>query len=165
MKTLGRITKTYGFEGAVVVRSESGITGEPQQGEPVFVVTDGIPVPFFTREAYRTAPDTLIISFDDYLTPGSVAHLRGCEMLTTEEGEEPGDDLTALKGFTLTDTGTGLTGMITEIIRNPGQLMAVALINDEEVFIPLHPDLIVSVDRRQKAIRLNLPEGLVNLNN
>jgi len=164
MKTLGRITKTYGFEGAVVVRSESGITGEPQQGEPVFVVTDGIPVPFFTREAYRTAPDTLIISFDDYLTPESVAHLRGCDMLT-ERGEEAGDDLATLKGFTLTDTGTGLTGMITEIIRNPGQLMAVALINGEEVFIPLHPDLIVSIDRRHKAIRLTLPEGLVNLNN
>lgn len=46
MKTLGRITKTFGFEGAVVVRSTGGITGEPQQGEPVFVVTDGIPVPF-----------------------------------------------------------------------------------------------------------------------
>ena len=54
VKTIGRITKTYGFEGAVVVRSESGITGEPKQGEPVFVVTDGIPVPFFTREASLT---------------------------------------------------------------------------------------------------------------
>jgi 16S rRNA processing protein RimM len=163
MKTIGRITKTYGFEGAVVVRSESGITGEPQQGEPVFVVTDGIPVPFFTREAYCTAPDTLIISFDDYPTPESVAHLRGCEVLA-HGGEEPADDLKALKGFTLTDTVTGLSGTVTGIIQNPGQLMAVALIGGQEVYIPLHLDLIVSVDKRHKAITMALPEGLISLN-
>jgi len=164
MKTIGRITKTYGFEGAVVVRSESGITGEPAQGEPVFVVTDGIPVPFFTREAYCPAPDTLIISFDDYLTPESVARLRGCEVLS-EGDEEPGVDLKALKGFTLTDTRTGLSGILTEVIQNPGQLMAVALFGGEEVYIPLHPDLIVSVDWRHKAIKMALPEGLIRLNN
>jgi len=163
MKTIGRITKTYGFDGAVVVRNESGITGEPIQGEPVFVVTDGIPVPFFTREAYCTSTDTLIISFDDYLTPESVSHLRGCEILT-EGDDEPGDDLGALKGFTLTDTGTGLSGMVTEIIRNPGQYMAVAVIRGEEVYIPLHPDLIVSVDRKHKTITMALPGGLISLN-
>jgi 16S rRNA processing protein RimM len=163
MKTIGRITKTYGFEGAVVVRSESGITGEPQQGEPVFVITDGIPVPFFTREAYCPAPDTLIISFDDYLTPESVAHFRGCEVMSGS-GEEPEDDLKSLKGFSVTDTVTGLSGTVAEVIQNPGQLMAVALIKGEEVFIPLHPDLIISVDRRHKAIKMALPEGLISLN-
>jgi hypothetical protein len=78
VKTIGRITKTYGFEGAVIVRNEGGITREPEQGEPVFVVIDGIPVPFFTREAWSPSPGTLIISFDDYLTEKSVIGL-GCE--------------------------------------------------------------------------------------
>ncbi len=163
MRTIGRIAKTYGFEGAVVVRSESGITGEPQQGEPVFVVTDGIPVPFFTREAYLTTPDTLIISFDDYLTPESVAHLKGCEV-RTEAGGESGEDMASLEGFMLTDTNSGLSGHITGVIRNPGQLMAVAVISGEEVLIPLHPDLIISVDRKRKTIRMALPEGLISLN-
>lgn len=163
MKTLGRITKTFGFEGAVVVRSTGGITGEPQQGEPVFVVTDGIPVPFFTREAYCTTPDTLIISFDDYLTAESVAHLRGCEVLT-HGGEEPEDELKALAGFMLTDTTSGLTGTIAEVVQHPGQLMAVAVIKGDEVLIPLHPDLVVSVDASHKTITMSLPEGLISLN-
>jgi len=163
VKTIGRITKTYGFEGAVVVRSESGITGEPKQGEPVFVVTDGIPVPFFTREAHSPSRDMLIISFDDYLTDDSVAHLKGCEV-RTKGGEEPADELAALAGYILTDTRSGLSGTITEIVRNPGQLMAVAVMKGEEVLIPLHPDLIISVDRKHKSIRMNLPEGLIQLN-
>jgi len=163
MKTIGRITKTYGFDGAVVVRSESGITGEPHQGEPVFVVTDGIPVPFFTREAYSPSPDILIISFDDYLTPESVNHLRGCEVLA-EGKEEPGDDLMALAGFKLTDVSSGLTGTIKEVVQNPGQLMAVVVLNGEEVLIPLHPDLIISVNNRLRTIIMTLPEGLISLN-
>lgn len=163
MKTTGRIAKPYGFEGAVVVRGESGITGEPKQGEPVFVVTDGIPVPFFVREAYLTAPDTLIIAFDDYLTPESVAHLRGCEVLT-EGKEEQAGDLNALAGFTLSDTRSGLSGVITEVLENPGQLMAVAVIEGRETFIPLHPDLIISVDPSGKKIIMALPDGLVKLN-
>lgn len=163
MRTIGRITKTYGFEGAVVVRGESGITGEPKQGEPVFVVKDGIPVPFFTREAYQSTPDTLIISFDDYLTPESVAHLKGCEV-RTEGGGEAGEDLESLEGFVLTDSNTGLSGRITGVIRNPGQLMAVTVINGEEVLIPLHPDLIISVNRKHRTIRMALPGGLISLN-
>ncbi len=163
MKTIGRITKTYGFEGAVVVRGSGGFRGEPEQGEPVFVVTDGIPVPFFTREAYCTAPDTLIISFDDYLTAESVAHLRGCEVRAMG-AEEPEDELKALAGFILTDSASGITGSIKEVVQNPGQLMAVAIIGGEEVLIPLHPDLVVSVDRRGKTIAMRLPEGLVSLN-
>ena len=79
-------------------------------------------------------------------------------------GEEPEDDLKALKGFTLTDTVTGLSGTVTGIIQNPGQLMAIALIKGVEVYIPLHPDLILSVDKRHKAITMALPEGLISLN-
>lgn len=163
MRTIGRITKTYGFDGAVLVRSASGITEEPKQGEPVFVVTDGIPVPFFTREAYLTAPDTLIIAFDDYLTPESVAHLRGCDVCRTG-GEETPDDLASLDGFTLTDRNSGLSGRIARVITNPGQLMAVALFGTKEAYIPLHPDLIISLDRRRRVIEMALPEGLVSLN-
>jgi len=163
MGTIGRITKTYGFEGAVVVRSESGITGEPEQGEPVFVVTDGIPVPFFTREAWSPTPDTLIISFDDYLTDVSVKYLRGCEVRMTGM-TEAGDDLTSLTGFTLADKESGFSGIITEVIQNPGQLLAVVTVPDGEILIPLHPDLIVSVDAEQKRIVMALPEGLIRLN-
>lgn len=163
MRSIGRITKTCGFNGAVVVKSRRGITGEPEQGEPVFVVTEGIPVPFFTREAFSPSPDTLIISFDDYLTAESVAHLRGCEILFGGAGEA-GDDLIALRGFTLTDTTTGLSGIIDDLMQNPGQVIAVAIIEGRQVYIPLHPDLIVSVDRSHKAIIMTLPEGLISLN-
>ncbi len=163
MKTVGRITKTYGYEGAVVVRMHGGITGEPKQGEPVFVVTDGIPVPFFVREAYCPAPDTLIISFDDYVTAESVAALKGCELIIAGEKEE-GDELQELAGFTLTDTVSGFSGKVISVKHNPGQLLAEVTSPAGVILVPLHPDLIISVDRRRKIIEMSLPEGLTSLN-
>lgn len=163
MKTIGRITKTYGFEGAVVVRSESGITGEPEQGEPVFVVIDGIPVPFFTREAFSPSPDTLVISFDDYLTSESVSSLKGCEVRISGEAEQS-NGLAGLDGYTLTDSNSGFRGTVRSVLQNPGQLLAIVRTPSGEILIPLHPDLITIIDRKKKTIEMSLPEGLIQLN-
>ena len=163
MKTIGRITKTYGFEGAVVVRSESGITGEPEQGEPVFVVIDGIPVPFFTRESFSPAPDTLVISFDDYLTSESVSSLKGCEVRISGEAEQS-NELAGLDGYTLTDSNSGFRGTVRSVLQNPGQLLAIVSTHSGEILVPLHPDLITTIDRKKKTIEMSLPEGLIQLN-
>lgn len=146
-----------------MVRSESGITGEPEQGEPVFVVIDGIPVPFFTREAFSPSPATLVISFDDYLTAESVLSLKGCEVRIAGETEES-DDLAGLNGFIMTDRNSDFSGTIISVLQNPGQLLAVVYSRGGEIFVPLHPDLIVRIDRKRKSIEMSLPEGLIQLN-
>jgi 16S rRNA processing protein RimM len=163
VKTTGRITKTYGFEGAVVVRSEGGIIREPKQGEPVFVVTDGIPVPFFTREAFSPSPGTLIISFDDYMTVESVERLKGCMLITPGENEDR-NDLADLAGYTVIDKASGFSGSIIQVIQNPWQLLAVVSTGAGEIYIPLHPDLIISLNRKKKTIEMSLPEGLAGIN-
>jgi 16S rRNA processing protein RimM len=163
VKTTGRITKTHGFEGAVVVRSEGGITREPKEGEPVFVIIDGIPVPFFTREAYSPSPGTLIIAFDDYMTAESVEGLKGCELRTAEEDQDE-NDLSDLAGYMIIDRTSGFSGAITRIIQNPGQLLAVVNAGTGEIYVPLHPDLIISMNRKKKTIEMSLPEGLAGIN-
>jgi 16S rRNA processing protein RimM len=163
VKTIGRITKTYGFEGAVTVRSEGGITREPEQGEPVFVVIDGIPVPFFTREAFSPSPGTLVISFDDYLTVESVNGLRGCEVRSDQEGDLQ-DDPGTLTGYTLIDKKSGFRGIVSGVTQNPGQLIASVTTSAGKILVPLHPDLIISVDKKKKIIEMSLPEGLTGLN-
>lgn len=163
MKITGRIIKTYGFEGAVVIRSEGGITVEPKKGEPVFVVIDGIPVPFFTREAYSPTTDTLIISFDDYLTAESVSALKGCEILTPEV-EDDKNNLADIIGFTITDSTSRLTAIITDVVQNPGQSLLIAETESGEILVPFHPDLIISLNKKKKIIEMRLPEGLTGIN-
>jgi len=163
MKTIGIITKTYGFEGAVVVRSESGITGEPANGEPVFIIIDGIPVPFFTREAFASSNETLVISFDDYLTEESVLPFKGCEVRYAggDNLEEKDNDLT---GYQIIDETSGFKGMITSLTTVHGQILADVKSEDKEILIPLHPDLIRKIDRKQHIITMLLPSGLTGIN-
>ncbi|TFH47919.1 MAG: hypothetical protein E4G92_04430 [Bacteroidia bacterium] len=162
MKTIGVITKTHGFEGAVVVRSQGG-TAEPKPGEPVFIVIDGLPVPFFTREAWSPAPGTLVISFDDYLTTESVSAFKGCEVRATDNSkadEAPGE----LKDYMLIDRDSSFRGIITSVKESPGQIMAEVTGTNGTVLIPLHPDLIISIDHRKKIIEMSLPSGLTSVN-
>ena len=162
MKTIGVITKTHGFEGAVVVRSEGG-TAEPKPGEPVFIIIDGLPVPFFTREAWSPAPGTLVISFDDYLTTESVSAFKGCEVRAEDNSkadESPGE----LIDYLVTDSASAFTGRVTGIVESPGQIMAEVTGIKGTVLIPLHPDLIISIDHRKKIIEMSLPSGLTSVN-
>jgi 16S rRNA processing protein RimM len=163
VKTIGRITKTYGFEGAVIVRNEGGITREPEQGEPVFVVIDGIPVPFFTREAWSPSPGTLIISFDDYLTEKSVIGFKGCEVRTGKEDNVKRDP-SSLEGYTIIDKNSSFRGVIARVIQNPGQMIAAITSAGGEILIPMHQDLIISVDKKRKLIEMSLPSGLTGIN-
>jgi len=163
LKTIGTVTKTYGFEGAVVVRSESGIAREPINGEPVFIVIDGIPVPFFTREAFASSNETLVISFDDYLTEKSVLPFKGCEVryAAGDNHKEKDNDFT---GYQIIDDASGFKGVITSLTTSHGQILAEVKSGDSEILIPLHSDLIKKIDRKQHIISMLLPSGLTSIN-
>lgn len=163
MRTIGVITKTHGFEGAVVVRTEGGIEAEPKPGEPVFIVIDGLPVPFFTREAWSPAPGTLVISFDDYLTTGSVSAFKGCKVMADDPGKTD-DSLTQLNDYEIIDRMSAFRGRVVTVTESPGQLMAEVSGPKGNVLIPLHPDLIVSIDHERKIIEMSLPSGIISVN-
>jgi 16S rRNA processing protein RimM len=163
LKTIGTITKTHGFEGAVVVKTINSSVREPKINEPVFIVIDGIPVPFFVSDVHFAGGDTMVLAFDDYNTAASVQILKGCKVEhITEEGVDSVRD--AMSGYTICDTNSSFKAVILSIDEQPGQLLATVDVNGEEIYIPLHPDLIISVNHRKKLINMSLPDGLTDLN-
>jgi len=92
-----------------------------------------------------------------------VTALKGCDLIIAGETEE-NDELPDLAGFTLTDTVSGFSGRVLSVKRNPGQLLAEVASPSGGILVPLHPDLIIAVDRRRKIIEMSLPEGLTSLN-
>lgn len=69
----------------------------------------------------------------------------------------------SLEGFILEDTRSDFKGKIESITETAGQVLAFLLINDQDVIIPLNPDLIRSVDRKKKTLRMEIPEGLLDI--
>ncbi len=67
-----------------------------------------------------------------------------------------------LLGYQVIDGGKPL-GPVLEIIEQPQQLLCRLQINGKDVFIPLHEASLQQVDHKKKELRVELPEGLLDV--
>jgi 16S rRNA processing protein RimM len=164
---LGTIAKVHGYEGAVTVRLEKAFIERIPETESVFLEIEGKPVPFFIADLEYPGAGILRLKFEGYESVQKVQEFTGCRVfLTSSEthkypSERPGN----LKGFKIHSADNKSLGTVIGIIENPGQI----LLNIDngygrEILIPLHEDLIIAVDKKKKIIKMNIPEGLMDLN-
>jgi 16S rRNA processing protein RimM len=71
--------------------------------------------------------------------------------------------ITDLKGFIVHDKTAGELGEIIEIHEYPQQFIAVVPYKFNEVLFPLNDDLILEIDEENEIVRVDLPEGLIDL--
>ncbi len=163
----GQISKTSGFEGAVLVRLEKKFIENIPEMESVFVETDGRPVPFFIEFTEYTGSDTIRLKFEGYDSAARVEEFKGCKVFLTvgskEIEEEPA--LNFLKGFSVLNQENIKIGIVKDIISNPGQmLLSIESGEGREILIPLHEDFIKRIDKRKRVLHLEIPEGLLEIN-
>jgi 16S rRNA processing protein RimM len=164
---LGRITKISGYEGAVAVKLEKTFTENIPLLESVFLEIDGKPVPFFISEYEYPGADILKLKFEDYESIEKVSEFVNCLIFLTlpPSGNSIEDNLTDLTGYTLLSVNDTLIGVVSELIKNPGQwLLAIKSESKKEILIPLHDDFIQSIDHNGKSLVMDIPEGLLDLN-
>jgi|WetSurMetagenome_2_1015567.scaffolds.fasta_scaffold00006_162 16S rRNA processing protein RimM len=163
---LGKISKTHGFEGAVTVKLEKTFIEDIPEMESVFIDIEGKPVPFFIEESEYPGGDILRLKFKWYNTAGMVNEFVGFRVFLTEgEKEDTGDEKNALQSFSICLSDNTIIGTIKEVIENPGQLLLnISTPDNKEILIPFHEDFIRSIDKKKKIIRMDLPEGLLEIN-
>jgi 16S rRNA processing protein RimM len=164
---LGQITKVHGFKGAVTVRLEKTFTENIPELESVFIEIEGKPVPFFISWSEYPGGNIIWIKLSGYESIDKVSEYTGSRIFlkSDESGLNTPENLQDLKGFKINSGDNKIIGTITSLIENPGQvLLNVETGKGKEILIPLHENLIISVDRRRKIIKMDLPEGLIELN-
>jgi 16S rRNA processing protein RimM len=164
---LGRITKVSGYEGAVAIKLEKVFTENIPSMESVFLEIEGRPVPFFISDIDYSGADILKLQFEGYDSSEKISEFVGCRVyLTTGSGKvKKGKDLVNLSGYSVVIAEHTILGIITDIIENPGQwLLNVVSPGRKNFLIPLHEDFIVSIDKKTKTIKMDLPEGLTEIN-
>ncbi len=164
---LGKIIKSYGFDGALTIKTEKGFEGKIPEMESVFLETEGKLVPFLVS-SFEIIDDNLIrIIFDGYNSLGKISGFIGSKVFLTStlETEDPEDDLNRLKGYRVSATGIDQLGTVSEVIENPGQiLLNITTSRNKNILIPFHHDFIVKIDNRKMVITMDLPEGLTDIN-
>ena len=209
MRTIGKILKSNGTDGGLLVSfscdpedfvgfpggdgrdGESGVLshgrngdGESCGGGPVYVVFDGLEVPFFITSC-RPKGNRYIVHLNDVLNLRDAEEMVGREILADVE-EEAGDTLD-LVGWKVFDCSAAATfnhsaapleiGTVTGEEPIPGNHCIYVKTNilsasrvkgcgsaeeagPREILIPLHPDFIVSADPSARELLLDLPSGL-----
>ena len=172
-QSIGFTKKTYGVKGELKLNIQDKYLEDLAQTEVLFLGIAGRKIPNFIE--YINFENPFTIKFEDYNTKEAVIELTGKEifmrksdLLPVEEKmlivEEDSLFYEKYTGFTIRDNLLGVLGKIKEVIAFPQQEMAVVLIKEKEVLIPLNEQLIVEIDEAKQLIVMELPEGIVDLN-
>ncbi len=164
---LGIITRVSGYEGAVSVRLERTLSENIPLTESVFLEIEGRPVPFFISFSEHPGAGSLKLKFDGYDSDETVSEFVGARVfLTGDTGNgKKVNDFRTLEGFKVYDQDKQLIGYITDVIPNPAQmLLKINSPQNREILIPLHENLIISIDKKKNQIVMDIPEGLTEIN-
>lgn len=164
---LGRIVKKHSFKGEVVIKLD---TDEPElygNLESVFVELGNNLVPFFIEKSSLSKGTMLRVKFESvdteqdaeaimksgiYLPISLLPKLTGNKFYYHE-----------VIGFTIVDKNFGSVGTITHINDSAAQPLFEIDREGTEIFIPMIDDFIIKVDRENKTIEVETPEGLIDL--
>ncbi len=173
LQQVAQVLKSNGTDGELVMSFRDIAPEDINLDEPVFIVFDGLPVPFFIESFVRRGNSKALVRLTDICSMEDVEEIAGKAVYVEEDNlpemtlEE--DGYAALVGWLVLTPGempdlTGNlyeVGEITDFIDIPNNpCIEVETINGA-VMIPLHEDLILSVDPENLEIVMQIPAGLL----
>lgn len=167
---IGRVGRRHGTRGELTLQLTRSIENSiGNVSKCLFITIDGLPVPFFIKEWRSKGGTSLIVKFDDVDTDTQATQLVGCEVSlpVAELEEREAEVLTwqAFKGYCIETVNGTPIGRVTAVDdRNANILLYVCTADGREVLLPLHKDFIHELDHHARLLRLDLPQGLLDIN-
>ena len=164
---VGTIVRKYSFKGELLVKTESNNIEDYTDLEYIFVDLPSGLVPFFIHKCQHHKSSLLRIDFEE------VNNEAQAELLIKKELYLPLSLLPRLEGnkfyyheiigFSLVEKGENI-GVISNVLEQGLQsLFEVDGSDGNSHLIPIHNHFIIKVDRDNKMISVQLPEGLLDL--
>jgi len=164
---IGKIIKTHGYEGAVLLSVDLESPEELEDMEFVHVGINGKQVPFFIKDASYAGKSNLIVSFLDYDSKEKITEFIGCSIFVSKDmNPSMQDSLDSLIGYLAFDKSSGklvCIGIIEDVLENPAHLIFQINSTGKQVLIPAVDDFILSINTKKKEIVFNLPDGLLEI--
>ncbi len=161
----GKIIRTHGNNGALVIKQDSFSKARLKNSEPVFVDIPPTPVPFFIEQVLHESNGLFTLKFDFINSPEQAAHYCGLNVLierkkvAASKEFQPNDII----GFSVNDAEYGDIGIITGLLEMPQQILFQIDNKGKEILIPANDEFIKKIDRKNKKIEISAPDGLINL--
>ena len=181
LQQIAQVLKSNGTDGEFVLGFREIAPEDINLNEPVFIVFDGLPVPFYIESFTKRGNSKALVRLTDICSMEDVEEIAG-KAVYIEEGQLPEmsieeDGYAALVGWILLTPAENFQSELEELPEEEPVLIEVGEITDfidipnnpcievetenGAVMIPLHEDLILSVDPEYQEIIMQIPAGLV----
>lgn len=165
---IGYIQRVHGISGEVEMRFTDDVFDQ-SECDYLLLKIDGLLVPFFIEEYRFKNKDTLLVLFEGVEDESHARMLCGTEVWFPISAIPEERDLPLtwgfLTGFNVYDAQQKVIGKIEQVdTSSANTLLRVVRSDGKEVLLPLHPDFVVKLDEKARTLVLDLPEGLLTLN-
>ncbi len=168
-----QVLKSNGTDGELVMGFREIAPEDINLKEPVFIIFDGLPVPFYIESFAKRGNSKALVHLTDICTTEDAEEIVGKAIYIDENNlpkmslEE--DGYIALIGWTLLSAADHEAeeleleevGEITDFIDIPNNPCIEVETENGAVIIPLHENLIISVDPEYQELIMQIPEGLL----
>ena len=170
LQQIAQVLKSNGTDGELVLGFREIAPEDINVQEPVFIVFDGLPVPFYIESFTKRGNTKALIRLTGIGSMEDVEEITG-KAVYIEEDQLPemsleDDGYAALVGWMLLTPAEDEealieVGEITDFLDIPKNPCIEVETENGAVMIPLHEDLILSVDPEYQEIIMQIPEGLL----
>ena len=170
LQQVAQVLKSNGTDGELVMGFREIAPEDINLQEPVFIVFDGLPVPFYIESLTKRGNTKALVRLTDIRSMEDVEEIAGKAVyIEAEDAPELSleeDGYAALVGWmvlTPAENGEDVyeVGEITDFIDIPNNPCIEVETENGAVMLPLHEDFIISLDPEYQEIILNIPEGLI----
>ncbi|SFD73997.1 ribosome maturation factor RimM [Thermophagus xiamenensis] len=164
---IGVVAKPHGIAGEVAIRLSPEVVNYTFNPSFIFIEIDGGLVPFRV-DSFRYKNEGVILIKSPFLkTEGQIRSLMGFGIFLSphEVILEPAslDNLNAFKGFKVIDSRDGEIGEISGIQDIAGNPLFRVIQDSGEILIPVAEEFIAEINDKEKIIKVELPDGLLDL--
>ena len=161
MLCIGKVLKSNGTDGELLV---SFLDVNPQDidlQEPVFIEFDGLPVPFYFESFNQRGNNRALVRLTGVRSLKDADELAGSALYADYFEEEDEEDFT---DWTVLDQDKKPVGKVTDLEDIPGNTcLWVRKADGTEVLLPFHEDLLLEADSEKQILILQIPEGILDL--
>ena len=164
---LGKIVRKYSFKGELLIKLDTDEPDIYENLDAMFINVRNTLIPFFVESSQLHKSDLLRVQFEDVTSEEDADALMKSdiylplELLPKLEGNK--FYFHEVIGFKMEDKNHGLVGKIRAINDSTAQALFEVENNGVEILIPMNDEFIVKIDRKNKTVVVDTPEGLIDL--
>lgn len=162
---IGVINKPHGVKGEVSFSFTDDIFDRVEDSDYLILMMDGILVPFFWEEYRFKSDNVALVKFEGIDTAERAKMFTNVEVYFPKKYMDEQDEITSWNffvGFQVNDVRHGALGEIVDVDDATMNVLFVIEKEGEELLLPAHEEFILDLDKKNRVLTVEIPEGLLD---